>query len=330
MSGMKKIYGNKQLLDALAGMRASGRTAHSLMIWGEKGSGKKLIAKYYTQALMCEAPENGKPCGRCNACVNVEKDIHPDVVYPERSGKLGNYSVKTARDIIADAYVKPNNSSGCKVYIFADCSHVQEQTQNALLKLIEEPPEYAYFIFTCGSKSEFLPTIISRCVCFSTAPCTEEEAEASLADSGYAPQDIQAAVSCFHGNIGMCESYINDEALRRQVDLTKSLADSIIRKDEYALSVGLFSLGRERDDVREVLSMLDKLIRDAAVLGKDETARTIGCFREGARALSRSLTAYQSARMHSRIEKAWSAVESNVGIPLALTALGAEIMEIVG
>ena len=76
--------------------------------------------------------------------------------------------------------------------------------------------------------------------------------------------------------------------------------------------------------------MLDKLVRDAAVLGKDETAQTIGCFREGARALSRSLTAYQSARMHSRIEKAWSAVESNVSIPLALTALGAEIMEIVG
>lgn len=327
---MKKIYGNKQLLDALAGMRASGRTAHSLIICGEKGSGKKLIAKYYTQALMCEAPENGKPCGVCNACKNVEKDIHPDVIYPERSGKLGNYSVKTAREIIADAYVKPNNSSGCKVYIFADCSHVQEQTQNALLKLIEEPPEYAYFIFTCGSKSEFLPTIISRCVCFSTAPCTEEEAAEALGDSGYAPQDIQAAVSCFHGNIGMCESYINDEELRRQVDLTKSIADSIIRKDEYALSVWLCSSGRERDDVREVLTMLDKLIRDAAVLSKDDAARNIGCFREGARALSRSLTAYQSARIHSRIEKAWSAVESNVGIPLALTALGAEIMEIVG
>ena len=327
---MKKIYGNRQLLDALAGMRASGRTAHSLMICGEKGSGRKLIAKYYTQALMCEAPENGRPCGVCNACRNVEKDIHPDVIYPEKTGKLGKYSVETARDIITDAYVKPNNSSGCKVYIFADCHSVDQRTQNALLKLIEEPPEYAYFIFTCSSKSEFLPTIISRCVCFSTSPCTEEEVAESLSESGYGPQDIQAAVSCFHGNIGMCESYINDEELRRQVDLTKSLADSIIRKDEYALSVGLCSLGKERDDVREVLSMLDKLVRDAAVLSRDGDAVTIGCFREGARALSCSLTAYQSARMHSRIDKAWSAVESNVSIPLALTALGAEIMEIVG
>lgn len=76
--------------------------------------------------------------------------------------------------------------------------------------------------------------------------------------------------------------------------------------------------------------MLDKLFRDAAVLAKDSSAETIGCFREGAAALSRSVTAYQSARIHSLIEKAWGAVESNVGIPLALTALGAEIMEIVG
>ena len=59
---MKKIYGNKQLLDVLAGMAASGRTAHSLLICGEKGSGRKLIAKYYTQALMCSSPENGRPC----------------------------------------------------------------------------------------------------------------------------------------------------------------------------------------------------------------------------------------------------------------------------
>ena len=327
---MKKIYGNKQLLDVLAGMAASGRTAHSLLICGEKGSGRKLIAKYYTQALMCSSPENGRPCGVCNSCVNIDKDIHPDVIYPERSGKLGNYSVTTARDIIADAYVKPNNSSGCKVYIFADCHNVDLRTQNALLKLIEEPPDYAYFIFTSGSKSEFLPTIISRCVCFSTSPCTEEEAEQSLAESGYAQSDIKAAVSCFHGNIGMCESYINDENLRKRVDLTKSIADSIIRKDEYALSVGLFALGKEREDVREVLSMLDKLMRDAAVLEKDANAQTIGCFREGALALSHSLTAYQSARVHGCIEKAWGAVESNVNIPLVLTALGAEIMEIVG
>ena len=327
---MKKIYGNQQLIDTLERMASSGRTAHSLIICGDRGSGRKLIARYYARALMCESPVNGKPCGVCSVCRNIDKDIHPDVIFPKKTGKLGNYSVDTAREVIADAYIKPNNSSGCKVYIFADCRNVDDRTQNTLLKLIEEPPEYAYFIFTCGSKSEFLSTIISRCVCFTTSPCTEEEAAEALAESGFGQQEIRSAVNCFHGNIGMCESYINDEELRKRVDLTKSLADSIIRKDEYALSVGLFSAGRERDDVRETLSMLDMLARDAAVLAKDGNAETIGCFREGAVALSGSLTAYQAAKLHSCIETAWKAVGRNVSIPLALTALGAEIMEIVG
>ncbi|PWJ12586.1 ATP-binding protein [Ruminococcus flavefaciens] len=326
---MKKIYGNRALLDILAGMSRSGRTAHSVMICGEKGTGRKLMAKYYTQALMCEFPHEGIPCGECNACLNVEKGIHPDVIYPEKSGKLGGYSVNCAREVIADAYVKPNNSSGCKVYIFADCHNVDTRTQNTLLKLIEEPPEYAYFIFTCGSKSEFLPTIISRCVCLSTSPCTEDEAEQALTDMGYDSSDIKAAVECFHGNIGMCESYITDEELRKRVDLTKAIADSIIRKDEYSLAADLFSAGKERNDVREVLSMLDKLFRDAAVLSRDRNAAVIGCSGAAARALSQTVTPSQAARLHERTEKAWAAVESNVSIPLALTALGAEIMDIV-
>lgn len=327
---MKKIYGNIQVLRSLEKMASSGQTAHSMMICGEKGSGRKLIAKYYTMALMCESPVEGRPCGNCNACQNIEKGIHPDVVYPAKTGKLGNYSVSAVRDVISDAYIKPNNSSGCKVYIFADCRHVDQRTQNALLKLIEEPPEYAFFIFTCDSKYEFLPTVISRCVCFSTLPCTEEEAAESLAESGYAQQDIRAAVGCFHGNIGMCESYIEDGETKKRVDLTKSLADSIIEKNEYALSVKLSAMGGERNDVREGLFMLDGIVRDAAVLAKDSSARTTGCYREGAEALSHSLTAFQSARIHERIENAWKAIDSNVGISLTLTALGAEIMEIVG
>lgn len=327
---MIKIYGNRYISASLEGMASSGRTAHSVLICGEKGSGKKLMAKYYAQALMCEKPEGGKPCGVCNACRNVERDIHPDVIYPEKSGKLGGFSVAAAREVIADAYIKPNNSSGCKVYIFADCHNVDTRTQNTLLKLVEEPPDYAYFIFTCGSKSEFLPTIISRCVCFTASPCTEEETAAALAEKGFGQSDIAAAIECFHGNIGMCMSFIGDEGLRKRADLTKALAASIIRKDEYALSALLFSAGKERGDIREVLSMLDKLIRDAAVLGRDEGADLIGCSRQEALGLSRTLAPLQAARIHGCIEKAYRAVESNVNIPLALTALGAEITEIAG
>lgn len=323
---MEKIYGNEYLLSTLSSMISSGRAAHTVLFYGEKGSGRKLMARYYTRLLLCEDPVNGKPCEICNACQNTERMTHPDVLYAEKSGKLGGYSVATARAVCSDAFIKPNNSSGRKIYIFTDCHNMDTRTQNTLLKIIEEPPDYAYFIFTSESKSDFLPTIISRCVCFGLSPCTEEQSAAALRERSFSDSDIEEAVKAFHGNIGMCIEYLMNGNLRKMVDLTKSAADSIIRKDEYALNVVMYSLGRERTDVRNTLSLLDKLIRDAAVLGKNSEAKTISCYREGAVQLSSMLTAYQAMRIHRFIEKAWSAVESNVNIPLALAALSGEIM----
>lgn len=322
---MKRIYGNGHLLSTLSNMVINDRAAHSLLIYGEKGCGKKLIARYYTELLLCEHPSENGPCGNCSACRSVEKNIHPDVILPERSGKLGGYSVDTARDIISDAFIKPNNNSGKKIYIFPDCHNIDTRTQNTLLKIVEEPPDYAYFIFTAEAKTEFLPTIISRCVCLGAYTASQEDAEAALAEEGFKPEDIRRAVGCFHGNIGLCREYLSDENLRKQVDLTKSLADSIIRKDEYTLNVLLSSAGSERNEVRAVLTMLDKLIRDAAVLGEDKGARLIGCDSRSAEKLSGMLTGGQAFRMHRHIEKAWAAIEANAGIPLALTALCAEL-----
>ncbi|MDE6538840.1 MAG: DNA polymerase III subunit delta' [Ruminococcus sp.] len=324
---MKKIQGNNLLISNLCNMKKSGRTAHTVLFYGEKGTGKKLMAEFYTNLLMCNSPINDMPCGTCSACKNIQAGTHPDVIYVETSGKLGGYSLDTARKICSDAFIKPNNDTGCKVYVFRDCHNMDVRTQNTLLKIIEEPPEYAYFIFTSETKTDFLPTIISRCVCFGVSPCTEEQAENALSESSFNPEDIKKAVKCFHGNIGMCMEYINNENLRRQVDLTKQLADSIIRKDEYALDTALFTLNKNRNDVRTVLSMLDKLIRDSAVLIQDTKANNIGCFREGAVKLSYILTSRQAEKIHYSIERAWHTVECNVNIPLALSALCAEIIE---
>ncbi len=324
---MKKIKGNRELIATLENMAVSGRTPHAVLFYGEKGTGRKLMAEYYTMLLLCTHHKNGKPCGECKSCRNVERRSHPDLLIVPKSGKLGGYSVETARSVISDAYIRPNNSSGKKVYIFADCNDIDHRTQDALLKIIEEPPYHAYFIFTAESKSDFLPTIISRCVCFGVSACTEDEVRESLSDEGvFTQEEISSAISCFHGNIGMCSSYLRDEGLRRQVDLTKSLADSIIRGDEYSLNASFFQLGKDRADVKAVLNMLDRLLRDSAVLSENSSAALIGCYRDGAVRLSKVITPYQAAGIHRKIEKAWRAVGSNVNIPLVLAALSAEII----
>ena len=326
---MKKIYGNEYLIGTLNNMRKNNRLAQSVIFYGEKGCGKKLFANYYTSLLLCQAPTENGPCGKCPACKTVNSHSNPDVIYVPTEGKLEGYTVKTARAVSNDVCIKPNNNTGRKIYIFRDCHNMTVQAQNALLKLIEEPPEYACFIFTAEAKSEFLPTIISRCVCFGVSLCTEEESKAALLESGFSHDEVTEAVSRFHGNIGKCTNYIVNENLRSQVDLTNRIVNSIIRKDEYELNAAFFSVGNNRNDILEILSMIDKLARDAAVLSRDSSAGIIGCFREAAESLSRMLTIYQAVNIHNAIERGCRAIDANVNGAFVLAGVCAEIMEIV-
>ena len=223
-----KIYGNKFALDTFEAMFKSGRLPHSFLIYGEKGLGKKTLAKYLSAALLCEKG-TGIPCGECRSCRNAEKGVHPDIIYPEHSGKLNTYTVETCRHVCADAFIAPNNGSA-KVYVFTDADNIQLPAQNSLLKIVEEPPDFVYFIFTASSKDVFLPTIISRVTSVGVSPCTFDECAQALGIKGYESSRISEAMENFGGNIGMCVEYLENESLRVITSLTKRAADSIISR----------------------------------------------------------------------------------------------------
>ena len=155
-----RFYGNSQLVSLLEKMTANNKAAKTVLFFGEKGTGRKTLAEYYCSLLMCENPIDSKPCGECKACKNIANHVHPDIIYAETSGKLGGYSVDTAKRICSDAFIKPNNGDK-KIYIFADCHSMDVRTQNTLLKIIEEPPEHAFFIFTSKTFSIISEEIIS-------------------------------------------------------------------------------------------------------------------------------------------------------------------------
>ena len=138
---------------------ARGTLSHA---WLFTGSGDRLsLARYAAAAMECEA-ETGKPCGVCRACRKVFEDIHPDVVTvldPEHK----NIAVEIVREIRADAYIRPNEGRR-KVYIFPDCAILPERGQNVLLKIVEEGPPYAAFLFCAENSAVVLQTLRSRCV----------------------------------------------------------------------------------------------------------------------------------------------------------------------
>lgn len=304
------------------------RTAHTVLFYGENGTGKKTIAEYYIHLLMCRNRINGKPCFNCKACHNISDGIHPDVITAEKSGKLGGYSVDTVKKICSDVFIRPNNSDK-KVYIFKDCNNMDERSQNTLLKIIEEPPEYAYFIFTAESKSKFLPTVISRCISFGVSPCTDEECKTALSERGLNENQIKNAVECFHGNIGMCLEFTENENLKEIVDTVRLAADSLISKDEYSFACSLNRFSKERENTRIILTMLDRIIGDSVILNYDRNISLSGCYPKGSERLSETVTLSSGNRIHEIIEKCWKALKANVNTSLALSAMCGEIFEII-
>ena len=149
-----------------------GTLSHALLL---TGSGDRLeLARYAAAALECEA-EGSRPCGVCRACRKVEEDIHPDVI-TVRDDEHKNVSVAVVREMRSDAYIRPNEGRR-KVYIFPDCALLTEQDQNVLLKIVEEGPPYAAFLFCAENPSGVLQTLRSRCVELKLRP-SENRSEA--------------------------------------------------------------------------------------------------------------------------------------------------------
>ena len=136
----------------------SGKLPHSVIF---SGSGDlTAAARFYAAALECT--QQDRPCLRCPACSKVLRGIHPDVITAGNDdGK--DLSVEALRALRSDAFIQPNEGA-CKVFLFPDCRRLTVQDQNVLLKIVEEGPPYAAFIFCTDSPAALLETVRSRCV----------------------------------------------------------------------------------------------------------------------------------------------------------------------
>ena len=139
---------------------ARGALSHALLF---TGPGDRLAAaRFAASAFQCVGPERDRPCGVCPACRKVREDIHPDVS-AVRDEEHKFIAVDVVREVRRDAYIRPNEGER-KVYLFPDCALLTEQDQNVLLKLVEEGPPYAAFLFCAENPAAVHQTLRSRCV----------------------------------------------------------------------------------------------------------------------------------------------------------------------
>ena len=251
MSGFKDVVGHKNIIQYIGKAVTSDTVSHAYILNGEKGSGKKLLANLFAMSLQCQNREpDGDACGKCQSCKQAISGNQPDIIRVMHE-KPTTISVDEVREQVNNDIVIKPYSSRYKVYIIADADMMSVQAQNALLKTIEEPPEYAVILLLTENAEVLLPTIRSRCVMLKLRNIKDQLVKKYLMEQMEVP-DYKAdiCVAFAQGNMGRAialatSEYFNEikeEAvhLLREIDSmqTEDLMAAVKRCVEYKLNIG--------------------------------------------------------------------------------------------
>lgn len=145
----------KTLINAIK----SKKIAHSYLFSGPRGVGKTTIARIFAKAINCKNAKDGEPCNDCENCTEITRGVHPDVFELDAASNRGIDDVRSIQDAAKYFPIKADY----KFYIVDEVHMLTIQAFNALLKILEEPPEYLIFILATTNPERIPPTIVSRC-----------------------------------------------------------------------------------------------------------------------------------------------------------------------
>ena len=173
---LSRLYGNEALKSVLVRAAQENRVSHAYLLEGGFGTGKTTLAFLFSAALCCESGER-RPCMQCPSCRKILRAQSPDLCVigidalpfapgepvPNAAGltKTKSIGVEAVRVLKSDVYIRPNDLEH-KLYIIGHTERMTVQAQNALLKILEEPPEGAIFFLLCENRAALLPTVLSR------------------------------------------------------------------------------------------------------------------------------------------------------------------------
>ncbi|SDB44578.1 DNA polymerase-3 subunit delta' [Pseudobutyrivibrio sp. YE44] len=242
-----EIVGQEDAKRLLTNAVKTGNHSHAYIFSGEKGSGKMMLAEAFAAMLQCENPGEDA-CGQCHSCKQAMNHENPDIIYVTREEGKSNISVDVVREkIVNDVDIKPYNNK-YKIYIVDEAERMNPQAQNAILKTIEEPPEFAIIMLLTANHNAFLQTILSRCVLIQMKT-VDTESIVKVLQEKYETVDYQAQmVATFaQGNIGKAIALATDSAFSDVKNKVVGICKKAGKMDEAQIADEVKSIKEEND-----------------------------------------------------------------------------------
>lgn len=264
MTTFRDVVGHESIIGHFKSSIEQGKVAHAYLIHGEKGTGKKMLAGLFAKTLQCEAGGTD-PCGTCRSCIQCDSGNQPDIIWVTHE-KPTVISVDDIREQVNnDIIIKPY-SSRYKIYIIPEAELMNPQAQNALLKTIEEPPEYAIIMLLTNNLDKMLPTILSRCITLNLKPVGELDMMEYLSRMGIPQAKAKFCVGFACGNLGKAVRLATSEEYNEiKHDCVQILKD-INRMEIYDLIDAVKKMSKYKLDIYDYLDIMMMWYRDILML----------------------------------------------------------------
>lgn len=303
MFSFSEIVGHEQIKEHMQAAIRDKKPFHAYLFQGEEGVGKEALARTFAAGLQCQSESADKPCKECVSCRQMESGNQPDVIWVTR--EKASLGVDEIREQLCNTMdIKPF-SSPYKIYLVPEAEKMTEAAQNALLKTIEEPPEYGIVILMTSDISALLPTIQSRCLTMEFRPLSTAVVESYVKEHCQVP-DYQARASAAfaQGNLGKAMRYAKSEDFIERKDHIISLLRHVEQMDLSEMLAVIKDLGTRKDEVRDYIDLMVLWYRDVLLFKATKDINQL-LFQDEASYISREA----SHRSYEKIEEILQAFE---------------------
>lgn len=327
MQEFGQIIGHESIIQHLQNAIASHKVSHAYILHGEEGIGKKLLATTFAKTLQCE--EKGIiSCNRCKSCMQSVTGNHPDILWvTHEKASIGVEDIRL--QLNADIQVKPYNSP-YKIYIIDDADKLTEQAQNALLKTMEEPPEYAVILLLISNISVILPTILSRCVVLNLKPVDKQSIKEFLMEHYQVPDYMAEVAAAFSGgNVGKAIKYASSEDFEQLKNNVLHILKYIDDMELHEVISGLKMLTASKNNIEDYIDLMVLWYRDV-LMYKATMDPDLLLYREELSFIKHqaNIRSYEGIeKIISAMEKAKIRLKANVNFEIAIELMLLTIKE---